>query len=260
MADESRPLLLQERPKPGVFLLRMNRPTAYNALSVELVVAMRAAVAQLWAEGARVMVLAASQPGFCAGADLKQRKAMTHEQKYQHNRAINALANEIAACPIPTIAAINGLALGGGCELSLACDLRYASSDAKIGLTEARVGAIPGAGGSQRLPRLLGTARALELMFTGEPVDAARAASIGLVNDVFAGDKLEPKVLALAELIATRSRSAARHLKSVVYGGIHLELQAGLELERAAVAEILASDDYKEGLAAFAERRPAKFS
>ena len=176
-------LLLQE-PSAGILVVRLNRPERYNALSQELVERLRHAVAGLPDAGARVMVLTAAEPGFCAGADLKERKLMAAEEKYAHNRAISALADAIAAAPIPTIAAINGLALGGGCELALACDMRIAVSTASIGLTEARIGAMPGAGGSQRLPRLIGPARALEMMYSGEPIDAAKAAAWGLVNAV----------------------------------------------------------------------------
>jgi enoyl-CoA hydratase len=252
--------LIVEWPETGVCLLRMNRPRVYNALNRELVDEMRAAVARIWDAGGRVMVLAASSPGFCSGADLKQRRTMSDAEKYAHNRAINALANEIAALPIPTIAAINGVAMGGGCELALACDMRYASSDAVIGLTEARIGAIPGAGGTQRLPRLIGASRALELMFSGDSVEASRAAALGLVNHVTDPDELEGRVLSFAVGLARRARRTASLLKDVVYNGLDRSLAGGLELEGDAIVEILASDDYQEGLAAFAARREPKFS
>jgi enoyl-CoA hydratase len=252
--------LLEEWGEPGICVLRMNRPRAYNALSRELVAQMRAAVAKIWGAGGRVMVLAASEPGFCSGADLKQRKTMTDQEKYAHNREINSLANEIAALPVPTIAAINGVAMGGGCELPLACDIRLASRNAVIGLTEARIGAMPGAGGSQRLPRLIGVARALEMMFSGEPVSAAKAAELGLVNEVTEAHELEERTLALARCLASRSRATASLLKKTVYAGVDCSLAAGLELERVAIVDVLGSDDYKEGLAAFAERRSPKFS
>jgi len=257
--SQSDPLLV-EWPQPSICVLRLNRPEAYNALSVELVNDLRCAVALIVGEGARVMVLAATKPGFCSGADLKQRKTMTDAQKYAHNRAISALADEIAALPIPTIAAINGIAMGGGTELPLACDIRFTSSDAKIGLTEARIGAMPGAGGTQRLPRLIGTARALEIMYSGEPITADTAAAWGLVNSTHTPDDLERHTLAFAESLAGRSRTSTAMLKSVVYNGLDVSLREGLELERKAIVTILSSEDYKEGLAAFAERRPPNFS
>lgn len=246
-------------PDDRVCVLRLNRPESHNALSVELVDALRSAVAALAHSPARVLVLAANGPSFCSGADLKQRRTMTDEQKYAHNRAINALANEIAGCPTPTIAALNGHAMGGGCELALACDLRFASSSATIGLTEARVGAMPGAGGSQRLPRLIGTARALEMMYSGEPVSAEKAKEWGLVNGVIGIDALYDHVLSFARLLASRSRKTSTLLKRVVYQGLDHSLVEGLELERLAIVEVLSSSDYAEGLAAFAERRSPAF-
>jgi len=261
MMEQTKPdELLIERLPDGICLLRLNRPQAYNALSRELVTQLRAAVASVAQDTTRVLLLAATQPGFCAGADLKQRKVMSDEEKYVHNRAINALANEIAALPMPTIAVINGVAMGGGCEIALACDMRLAAHEAKIGLTEARMGAMPGAGGSQRLPRLIGTARALELMMTGDVVEAARAAELGLVNAVYDGADLEAQALAVAAKLTSRSRRATALLKDAVYRGMEMPLADALELERKAVVEILASDDYKEGLAAFAEKRPPRFS
>lgn len=251
--------LIQEWPSEHICILRLNRPDQFNALSRALVQDMRDAVAGLATSKARVMVLAANGRGFCAGADLKERKLMSDDEKYTHNRAINALANEIGALPIPTIASINGIAMGGGCELSLACDLRFIADNAVIGLTEARIGAMPGAGGSQRLPRLIGTARALEMMYAGEPIPARKAETWGLVNAVYPADELESQVLDLARLLSVRSRRSTELLKTSVHRGMDTSLADGLEIERVAVAEILASRDYKEGLAAFAEKRAPNF-
>jgi enoyl-CoA hydratase/carnithine racemase len=252
--------LIIEWPTEKVCVLRLNRPESYNALSRALTDALREAVAGLPGTEARVMILAANGPGFCAGADLKERKAMSDAEKYAHNRTINALANEIAALPVATIVAIQGTALGGGMEISLACDLRFAAAGIKVGLTEARVGAIPGAGGTQRLPRLIGTARALEMMFTGEPITSEQAAGWGLVNAVVTPEALMEHVMAFATVVASRSRRTGALLKDAVYRGVERPLQEGLEIEREAIVEILASDDYKEGLAAFAERRQPVFS
>jgi len=252
--------LLVEWPDPGICVLRMNRPRAYNALSRELVGLLRVAVANVWGAGGRVLILAAREPGFCSGADVKQRRGMSDEEKYAHNREISALADEIAGVPVPTIAALNGVAMGGGCELALACDIRFASRSAIIGLTEARFGAMPGAGGSQRLPRLIGTARSLELMYSGEPVSASKAAEIGLVNEVIEPEDLESRTLTFARRIASRSRETAYLLKRTVYEGLDRSLAEGLELERLAIMKVLASSDYREGLEAFAEKRSPSFS
>ena len=251
--------LIEEWPTDRICLLRLNRPEALNALNRRLTEELREAVATLAASPARVMILTGEGRGFCAGADLKERKLMSDAEKYAHNRALNALANEIAALPICTIAAINGTAMGGGVEIPLACDIRFAAAGASLGLTEARIGAIPGAGGTQRLPRLIGTARALEMMYAGEPITAETAAAWGLVNATLPAEQLLDHALAYAGIVARRSRRSAAHLKHAVYGGIGQDLQAGLEIEREAIVEILASDDYREGLAAFAERRDPEF-
>lgn len=253
-------ILLQDWPSAHICVLRFNRPDQFNALSRAMVDELRAALKALPQSKARVLVITANGRGFCAGADLKERKIMTDEEKYLHNRAINAAANELAALPIPTIVALNGVAMGGGCELALACDIRFIAETAVIGLTEARIGAMPGAGGSQRLPRLIGTARALEMMYLGEPISAAKAADWGLVNAVCAPEELEAKAMAFAELLSVRSRRSTALLKTSVYRGMDVGLDEGLEIERVAVSEILGSDDYKEGLAAFAEKRPPNFA
>ncbi len=251
--------LLVEYPDPLVCIIRMNRPAQYNALSRALLADLRAEVAKLAQSPVRVVILAANGKGFCAGADLKERASLNDEEKYAHNRQINGLANDLAALPMPTIAMIHGLAMGGGCELSLACDMRFIATEATIGLTEARIGAMPGAGGSQRLPRLIGAARALEMMYGGEPISPAKAAEWGLVNAVLPLSELETHVLDLARKLTLRSRRATELLKRSVYGGLDGTLEAALELERVAVVEILASPDYREGLAAFAEKRAPEF-
>lgn len=253
------PPLLVDWPAPGICVLRMNRPEAHNALSRALLAEMIAAVAVAPAQGARVLVLAGQGPSFCAGADLRERRALSEAEKYAHNRQINTLADALAAAPLCTIAALGGAALGGGLEIALACDLRFAATTAVLGLTEARVGAIPGAGGTQRLPRLIGAARALQMMYSGEPVTAARAQDWGLVNEVFAADALDDRVLDFAGVVASRSPRTGAMLKDVVRRGLETDLAAGLEIERLAIVEVLKSPDYLEGLAAFAEKRPPVF-
>jgi enoyl-CoA hydratase/carnithine racemase len=177
-----------------------------------------------------------------------------------HNAAINAAVNAIGAARFVTIAVLNGLALGGGLEMAMACDLRLAASGISLGLTESRVGAFPGAGGTQRLPRLVGASRALHMMLSGEPVGSEHALGIGLVNEVVAPDELQARARALAGLLAARSAPAMAALKRLVWQGIELPLADGLRLERAALPAILGSADYAEGLAAFAERRPPRFT
>jgi enoyl-CoA hydratase/carnithine racemase len=213
---------------PGVQQIRINRPERMNALGVATVQALREACAEV--EAARVVLLRGTGRGFCAGADLKERAGMDAPARVAHNRAINAAADALEALPMPT-----------------------------IGLTEARVGAIPGAGGTQRLPRLIGTARALQMMLAGEPLDAPAAAAWNIVQEVAPDAELDARVLAYAALVASRSPRMSRMLKRVVRTGMEQSLAEALQTERDAVVEVLASADYAEGLSAFAERRAPVF-
>ena len=242
----------------GVRQIRIDRPQRMNALGVETVQQLQDAIASV--ADARVVLIRGTGRAFCAGADLKERAGMEPAARVAHNRAINAMVDALEALPMPTIAVLNGLALGGGLEIALACDLRFAAASATLGLTEARIGAIPGAGGTQRLPRLIGTARAMKMMLTGEPVDSATAAAWDLVQDVVADDALDAHVLAFANLVASRSPRTTRTLKRVVRTGAEQSLADGLQTERAALVEVFASPDYAEGLRAFAERRAPNFA
>ena len=251
--------IVVDKGAAGIVQIRLNRPDRLNALGMDMVDALLAAITDAAAGNARVIVIRGSGRAFCAGADLKERRTMDEAARVKHNRAINAAVDALGAAPMPTICAINGLALGGGCEIALACDLRYAAEDAQIGLTEARIGAIPGAGGTQRMPRVIGAARALELILTGEPVTAKRAEEIGLIHGAVAADKLDAHVTRIATVLASRSPSGARTAKSLIYRGLEMTLAEGLVQEARALRDILASADYAEGLAAFAEKRPPRF-
>ncbi|VTU24891.1 enoyl-CoA hydratase/isomerase family protein [Variovorax sp. PBL-E5] len=244
----------------GVFQIRLERPERMNALGVATVAALSQAISDAAAKQARVLLIRGSGRAFCAGADLKERKSMDLAARMAHNAGINAAVHALAASRCVTIAVLNGLALGGGLELALACDLRIAAAGITLGLTESRVGAFPGAGGTQRLPRLIGVSRALQMMLSGDPVTSEYALGIGLVNELAAPDALDARALAFANLLAGRSAPALAALKQLVYQGIELPLADGLRLERAALPDILGSADYAEGLAAFAERRPPRFT
>jgi len=258
-ADTNDSGLLVEQLGAGIVQIRLNRPDRLNALGVDMVVALERAITAAVSARARVILVRGTGRAFCAGADLKERRTMDEQARVQHNRQINAAVDALAAAPMPTIAVINGLALGGGCEIALACDMRITVDGAQIGLTEARIGAIPGAGGTQRLPRLIGTARALEMILTGEPVAAGRAAEIGLVNAVVPGDALDAHAARLAGVLASRSPGGVQTAKRLIYQGPEEPLADALRLERAALKDILSSADYAEGLAAFAEKRPPQF-
>jgi enoyl-CoA hydratase/carnithine racemase len=252
--------ILVEMLETGAAQIWLNRPERLNALGVEMVDTLAKVIADVLAVGANAIFLRAKGRGFCAGADLKERLAMADAERHNHNRAINGAVNALAAAPVPTVAVINGVALGGGLELALSCDLRIAAESALLGLTEARIGAIPGAGGTQRLPRLIGISRALEMMYLGEPIAARRAFEVGLVSAWVPDEELENAVLQHIAVLGSRSPSVSRMLKKIVYEGMEMPLAEGLERERQAVSTVLGSADYAEGLAAFAAKRVPKFS
>jgi enoyl-CoA hydratase len=254
------PSVLVDVRHTGAVEIWLNRPERLNALGVEMVAALLKVIEDALAGGATALFIRAKGRGFCAGADLKERQTMAEADRHAHNRAINAVVNAVAAAPVPTIAVINGIAMGGGLELALGCDIRIAAESAQLGLTEARIGAIPGAGGTQRLPRLIGISRALDMMYTGEPVSARNALEIGLVNACVAEQELDGAVTRYMDVLGSRSPSAVRTLKKVVCEGMQSSLLHGLECERSALRTILGSADYAEGLAAFAEKRPPRFS
>ena len=243
-----------------VYEIRLERPERMNALGVATCNALEQALSDATAKRARVVLFRGSGRAFCAGADLKERKGMDLPARLAHNAGINAAIHAIASARFVTIAVLNGVALGGGLELALACDLRLAAAGITLGLTESRLGALPGAGGTQRLPRLVGVSRALQMMLSGEPVTSEYALGIGLVNEVLAPEALDERARAFARVLAGRSAPAMATIKRLVYQGVELPLAEGLRLERAALPGILGSSDYAEGLAAFAERRPPRFT
>jgi enoyl-CoA hydratase/carnithine racemase len=251
--------VLVERRGLAAFVT-LNRPEAANALSKALVTALEGAFAELAAglkrgEDVRAVVVTGSGRAFSAGADLKERRAMTLDQTWAFLDELNRLMNAVAAFPRPVIAAINGAAFGGGLELALACDIRLAADNAEIGLTEVRLGVMPGAGGTQRLARIASVAAAKELILTGRRVRAQRAYTLGIVSDVVPAENLADAAAKLAEEIAAAGPLAVAAAKRAIDGGAAQPLADALALEAACYEEVLASDDRNEGLAAFAERR-----
>src|SRR5580765_6959612 len=252
-------LVLLERRASAAFVT-LNRPDAANALSKGLVAELEGAFAELGDEvkhggDVRVVVVTGAGKAFCAGADLKERRAMTLEQTWAFLDVLNRLMNAVAAFPRPVIAAINGAAFGGGLELALACDIRLAADSAEMGLTEVRLGVIPGAGGTQRLARVASVAAAKELILTGRRVRAQRAYLLGIVADVVPAETLADAAAKLADEIAAAGPLAVTAAKRAIDGGWALPIADALALEAVCYQEVLASDDRNEGLAAFAEKR-----
>jgi len=244
----------------GVFTLTLRRPDVLNALSTALCREAAGALDRVAADpGARALILTGAGRAFSAGADLKERAGAALDAIWAHNRAIFQIPLALERLPVPTIAAINGAALGGGCELALGCDLRWAADGAVLGFPEVTRGIIPGAGGTQRLPRLVGSARALALILTGEPVRADEASRIGLVDAVMPADRLLEAVGTFARRIAANAPLAVRAAKQAVRGAQARGLDEGLEVEARLQRGLYETADCREGIAAFRERRPARW-
>lgn len=256
-ASASSEALVRRASDGRVATLTIHRPEVSNCLSFETLTQFRAHVAELskerdcWA----VVVTGAGEKAFCAGADLKERATMPLERVPEFVKSIRALMDEVEALPMPTIAAVNGFAFGGGVELMLACDFRIASSSATMGLTEVSLAIIPGAGGTQRLPRLIGRARAKELILTGRKITAEEAHRVGFVNEVVEPSRLPDRVRALAAEITANGPLAVRAAKRAIDGGCEMPLTQGLEHEAACYATILPTRDRVEALQAFREKR-----
>jgi methylglutaconyl-CoA hydratase len=243
--------------KNGIVTLTLNRPDSANALSLALLSEFQEVLTELrFRSDVRVVILTgAGSKAFCAGADLKERRGMDENQVRKTVGQIRGVVEGVANLPMPVIAAVNGVAFGGGTELALAADLRIAAESAKFGLTETSLAIIPGAGGTQRLPRLIGLAKAKELIFTARRIDAATALHIGLVNDVVADAELLPAAYRLAEEIAQNGPIAVRQAKFAMDQGCEVDLRTGLAIEEKAYEVVIPTRDRLEGLAAFAEKR-----
>lgn len=241
----------------GIVLLGLNRPEARNALGRDLMDAFRAALSELRFDPAvRVVILHSLVPGvFCAGADLKERATMAPPEVAAFVHGLRSAFTDLEDLPMPVIAAIEGAAFGGGLELALAADLRVAGAEAKLGLVETGLAIIPGAGGTQRLPRLIGKARAKELIFTARRLDAAQALALGLVEYAEPAGQALDRALALAREILPNGPIALRMAKQAVNRGVEVDRDSGMALEQACYAQVIPTKDRLEGLAAFKEKR-----
>ncbi|XP_065066661.1 methylglutaconyl-CoA hydratase, mitochondrial-like [Rhopilema esculentum] len=257
--------LLLKYTKPGVAVIGINRPKAKNSLSFGFIKVLEEIIDVLNKDQSLLVAILKSEvPGvFCAGADLKERAKMTEADVPKFVAIARNLFNEFSKVSIPTIAAIDGAALGGGLELALACDLRVASDNAKIGLPETKLAIIPGAGGTQRLPRLVGLSKAKELIFTGKALKGADAVKYGVVDYSVppneAGDAAYQRALLLANEILPQGPVALRAAKRAINEGIQVDIDSGLLIEESCYAQIVPTEDRTEGLRAFAEKRKPNY-
>jgi enoyl-CoA hydratase/carnithine racemase len=249
--------LLIKQEKNQAAILTLNRPAVMNCLNFDLLFALKDAVEALqFDDDIRcVIITGAGEKAFCAGADLKERATLPPEKVKQFILTIRNLLTSIQNLKMPVISAVNGIALGGGTEVALASDIRIASDTASMGLTETRLAIIPGGGGTQRLPRIIGVAKAKELIFTGRRVDAKEALDIGLVNAVASPEKLMDTCLEMAAMIAETGPIAVEMAKYAIDKGIETDLATGLAIESNAYRVTIPTEDRMEGLTAFREKR-----
>lgn len=254
--------VLLEEKEPGVWLLTVNRPKSLNALnSATLEEIERAAAQAAAAPGARVLLVTGSgEKAFVAGADISQMQSFDAVMAQHFAMRGQQTMRAMETLPIPAIALVNGFALGGGCELALACDWIIASDRAVFGQPEVNLGVNAGFGGTQRLPRIVGRAMAMELLVTGRQVKAEEALRIGLVNQVVPAAELLAKGLEVARLIATKGPVAVKVTKQSVQRGQDMDLANACALEATLFGLTCSTADQKEGMKAFLEKRPAKFT
>jgi enoyl-CoA hydratase/carnithine racemase len=253
-------LLLIEEKNQAV-ILTMNRPEVMNCLNFELLYAIRDQIESLYyrSDIRSVIITGKGEKSFCAGADLKERAKLTQDEVKKFILTIRNLLTTIQNLPMPVISAVNGVALGGGTEIALASDIRIASENASMGLTETRLAIIPGGGGTQRLPRVIGVAKAKELIFTGRRVDAKEALEIGLVNKVASQQNLLDECLKMAAMISETGPIAVEMAKYAIDRGIEVDLATGLAIESNAYRVTIPTEDRVEGLTAFREKRKPQY-
>ena len=254
--------LALDEPAEHVLRVRLHRPEFANALNTQ----MGLDLIDLWdrinaapAQYRCIVLTGSGERAFCAGGDLKERNGMTDAAwQAQHlifERAIRALL----ACPVPVVGAVNGAAYGGGCELALCCDFAYAAESAKFALTEVTLGIMPGAGGTQNLPRAVGERRAKELILTGRPFSANEALEWGMLNRVCPAGELQEQALDTARRIAANAPIATRQIKQSVHFGLQMDLHTGTMFEIEAYNRLVPTEDRREGVAAFNDKRKPVF-
>jgi enoyl-CoA hydratase len=249
-------------PEPHVLLVTLNRPALANALNTQMGTDLR----DLWvgltrdAGDTRAVVLTGSGTrAFCAGGDLKERNGMTVDAWQRQHEIFEEAYWTLMELPVPVIAAVNGHAYAGGLEMALACDFAYAVQGARFALTEVTIGIMPGAGGTQNLPRAVGERRAKEIILTGRPFSAAEALEWGVLNRVFEPGQLLPAAIETAKTIAANAPLSVRQAKKSIHLGLQTDLRTGLRIEVEAYNRLVGTEDRLEGIAAFNEKREPRF-
>jgi enoyl-CoA hydratase len=262
IGDMTYETLLCQRDEAGCLVVTINRPEVRNAFNTTAAEELRAIFGPLrFTPGDLrcVVITGSGNLAFCSGADLKERKGMSENAWRLQHAIFEEAFYAIMECPVPVIAAVNGVAYAGGCELALACDFIYASSTARFAMTETSLGIVPGVGGTQNLPRAVGERRAKELILTARPFSAQEAYEWGMVNTICEPQALMPTVMEVARRICANAPVAVTQAKKVIHHGMQVNLQTGLRLEVLAHERAAATEDRVEGILAFNEKRPPRF-
>lgn len=244
-----------------IAILTLNRPQALNALSNDLLNEINVYISEIKRDASiRVVILTAvGEKAFCVGADLKERKQVPEDQVLNSVQFIGQTISNVETLPQPVIAAMNGVAFGGGLELALACDIRIASEEISVGLTETSLAIIPGAGGTQRLSRLIGISKAKELIYTARRINAETAYQLGILDHIVPKENVLNAAIDLANEMANNGPLALIQAKKAINQGVEVPLQSGLQMELLAYSALITTKDRQEGLQAFAEKRPPRY-
>ena len=241
--------------RDNIATITINRPDALNALNLDVLEELDKAISQAEDDqDVYVLIVTGAGRSFVAGADIMQMKDLNPHDAKAFGKYGSSVFSKIEAISKPVIAAVNGFALGGGCELAMACDIRLAGTKAKFGQPEVSLGVTPGFGGTQRLPRIVGAAKAKELIYTGKTISAEEALRIGLVNDVFPDEELMDKALEMAVKIAQNAQIAIRHSKIAINKGMQCDILTGMAIETQAFALCFSTEDQKDAMSAFVDK------
>ncbi len=262
MTERNFSTLLLDHPIPHVLLVTLDRPTVANALNTQMAMDLTSLFEELAMdphETRAIVITGAGGRAFCAGGDLKERNGMTDEAWGRQHLIFERMVRALIDCPLPMIAAVNGAAFGGGCEIAATTDFVYAAKEARFAQTETLIGIIPGAGGTQTLARAVGERRAKEIILSAKPFSAAEALDWGLVNTVLPADRLLKETLAVAQRIAGNAPIAVRQAKQAIQRGLQMSLHDGLAFEIEAYNRTVPTEDRREGVLAFNEKRSPTF-